>query len=214
MTASACTSAANTNGATIQNVTITGGECTVRADNVTLSNVTTDSSVKVVASASGTRILGSRLQSAYIFGGDNTTIENTVIDCNGQVKDGLIIWDEPAGDAPNGFTIRNGAFRNCKDTKPDDHSQAIYVGGYAQNGLIEGNTFTNNGSTSHIFFTWFGNQASTSGYPRNICVRGNTFGATAGAYFDVNFRAEIPSNANIRIQRDASNTDPEFYADC
>jgi hypothetical protein len=85
--------------------------------------------------------------------------------------------------------------------------------------LIEGNTFTNNGNTSHIFFSYFGTAAyegtsPSSTYPRNMCVRGNTFNETHGAYYDVNFREEIPSNANIKIQRDASSTDPEFYADC
>lgn len=218
MTASACTSAANVNGATIANVTITGGECTVRADNVTLSNVTTGGSLKLNPSAFGTKILGSRMQSLYIFGADQTTLEGSTVDCNEQVKDGVIIWDDPAGDAPNGFTFRNNTFRNCVDVNPGDHSQAIYVGGLAQNGLIQGNTFSNNGSTSHIFFTWFGNGATTSNYPRNICVKGNTFGATGGAYFDINFRSEIPTSANIKIDPSNvmphGNTDPRFNGTC
>ena len=93
------------------------------------------------------------------------------------------------------------------------HSQAIYVG-YSTNGLIEGNTFENNGTTSHIFFTWWGETANpSSSYPRNICVRNNTFrdGPDVFHYYDVNFRAEIPSSAGIVIERDATSTSPQFY---
>ena len=109
------------------------------------------------------------------------------------------------------------------DTKPDDHSQAIY-NGYSKGGLIENNTFTNNGSTSHIFFTWFGNEANpATSYPRNICVRGNRFVNPPGGefhYYDINMRAEIPTSANIKIDpdqwpnRNASTADARFTADC
>ena len=84
----------------------------------------------------------------------------------------------------------------------------MYVG-YSKDGLIQGNTFTDNGNTSHIFFTWFGSQADpATSYPRNICVKGNTFGSTHGAYFAVNFRAEIPTSSGIDIEPPPSNTSP------
>ena len=129
------------------------------------------------------------------------------------------IWDSPAGNTPDGFVIRNNTIRNffvAADSSA--HSEGIFVG-YSTNGLIDGNTFENNGNTSHIFFSWWGTagyqgQNPATIYPRNICVRGNSFGATHGAYFDVNFREEIPSNANITIQRDASSTKPQFYGTC
>ena len=90
---------------------------------------------------------------------------------------------------------------------PADHNAACF--------LIENNSFSNNGNTSHIFFTWFGNTADPStSYPRNMCVRGNTFGPTHGAYYDVNLRGEIPTSANIKVERDATLAIPSFYGDC
>ena len=141
--------------------------------------------------------------------------DGNTFDGQGQVASNQL-WDRPAGNTPDGWVIRHNVFRNFY--KDGSHSEAVFVG-YSSDGLIEGNTFTNNGNTSHIFFSYFGTAAyegtsPSSTYPRNMCVRGNTFNETHGAYYDVNFREEIPSNANIKIQRDASSTDPEFYADC
>ena len=90
--------------------------------------------------------------------------------------------------------------------------------GYATNGLIEGNRFVNNGTTSHVFFTWFGGLADpATSYPRSICVKRNRFGSTHTAFWAISFREEIPSTADIRI--DPSNgaatiTAPQFRAKC
>jgi chitodextrinase len=212
LTGSQCSSKAAVAGAVISNATVNGG-CDVTGQNVTFQNVTMDGGVVFEPSASGGKLLSSSVLNAHIFGADNVTIDGTTVDCRGLVKDGSIIWDQPAGDYPQGITIRNSTYKNCKDVKPDDHSQAIYLG-YSRNVLIENNYFTNNGSTSHIFATWFGNQANpATTYPRDVCIRGNTFGPTAGAYYDFNYRAEIPVSANIKVQRDASGGGP-FYGDC
>ena len=77
--------------------------------------------------------------------------------------------------------IRNNTFMNFYANDPATHSEAIYVG-YSTNGLIENNTFTNNGNTGHVYFTYFGTASSegapaSNTYPRNMCVRGNTFNA-------------------------------------
>ena len=134
-----------------------------------------------------------------VFGADNVTIQNSSFDgAGGQAQN--IIWDVPAGNGTTGLTIKNNTFKNYYTSNPGDHYEALYVGGYTRNGVIEGNTFTNNGNTAHIFFTWFGTAANPpASNPSNICVRGNTFGPTHGAYFSVNFRAEIPAEANISV---------------
>ena len=47
-------------------------------------------------------------------------------------------------------------------------------------------------------------------------MRNNTFrdGPDVFHYYDVNFRAEIPSSAGIVIERDATSTSPQFYGSC
>ena len=194
--------------------TITG-DLTVSRESLRITGATVSGKVDFGPSANGSSFVGGSARGFAIFGADNVLVEGSSFDGQGQVKDGAVIWDEPAGNAPSGWVVRNNTFSNFYiDNGQDVHSQAIYVG-YSSNGLVEGNTFTNNGSTSHIFFTWFGNLADpATSYPRNVCVRGNTFGPTHGAYYDVNFRAEIPTSANISIQRDATNSDPEFYGSC
>jgi Right handed beta helix region len=189
------------------------GELEITKPSVAIERVAMSSTIEFRPTASGSSLRRSSALGFFIFGADDIILEGNTFDGQGIRKD-TIIWDEPAGNTPDGWVIRNNIFRNYFTSDPEDHSQAIYVG-YSTNGLIEGNTFTKNGNTSHIFFTWFGSKADpATSYPRNICVRGNTFNETAGAYSDVNFRAEIPSNANIKIQRNASNTDPEFYRSC
>ena len=135
-----------------------------------------------------------------------------MLDGRGQ-SSGIKMWDKPAGNTPDGWVIRNNTFQNFY-MSDGSHTQALYVG-YATNGVIEGNTFTNNGNTAHIFFTWFGSTANSStSYPRNICVKGNTFGPTHTAYWDINLRDEIPLSARIPIQSDANIDREEFFASC
>jgi chitodextrinase len=202
-----------TSGATISNVVVTGS-VSIKSPNVTVQNATVQGGVTFDPGSNGGTLLNSTTEGVYVFGADNVRIEGNVFDGHGRVKDGSIFWDEPAGDPPRNWVVRNNTFQNFYIPDGTTHTQAMYVG-YSTDGLIEGNTFTMNGSTAHIFFTWFGNQADpATTYPRNICVRGNTFNRTETAYFDVNFRAEIPSSANIVIERDATNTDPEFYGAC
>jgi hypothetical protein len=164
------------------------------------------------AGASGSSLTNSHAMGFDIFGADNVTIAGNDLDGRGTVFQNHI-WDA-GGDTPDGWAVRGNSLSNYYHG--DDHSEALFIG-YSRNGVVEGNTFTNNGTTAHIFFSWWGDVADPgSSYPRNVCVRGNTFNATAGAYFDVNFREEIPTSANIKIQRDASasTVDYRFYGDC
>jgi len=131
-------------------------------------------------------------------GADNWELKNSVID--GKSLDTQnVIWDAPGGNGSRGWKIVGNTIRNFTPVNAGDHSEALYIGGLSEDGLLEMNTFTNNGNTAHIFFTWFGSGASTANYPRNICVRNNVFNATWGAYFAIQFRDEIPNNANIKI---------------
>lgn len=154
-------------------------------------------------------------------GADNWTIEGSVFD-GGRVDNQNLIWDAPGGNGSTGWKIVGSTFRNFYvASDPSVHAEAIYVGGLSADGLIEGNTFTANGNTAHIFFTWFGSSASTASYPRRICVRGNRFEQTWTAYYSIDWRTEIPVSAGIRI--DPSNVQagpqaltsrPEFNGAC
>jgi len=201
-------------------VTVTGGytvtgDVDVTRPSLRIDRATIQGVIEFGPEATGSSLTNSSAMGFNVWGADNMVFDGNTFDGQGQVASNQL-WDRPAGNTPDGWVIRNNVFRNFY--KDGSHSEAVFVG-YASDGLIEGNTFTNNGNTSHIFFSYFGTAAyegtsPSSTYPRNMCVRGNTFNETHGAYYDVNFREEIPSNANIKIQRDASSTDPEFYADC
>lgn len=85
---------------------------------------------------------------------DNWTLDGNDINGNGQV-DQNFIWDSPSGNGATGWKIVNNTIRNFyDDVNPSDHTEGIYLGGYSDNGLIAGNTFTNNGNSSQIFVTW------------------------------------------------------------
>lgn len=199
-------------GATVANVHVTGGVEITKA-NVTVRDSVLDGSIEFETGASGSKLLNSQLSGGfYMWGADNIVIEGNVFDGHGN-DSGAKMWDKPAGNTPSGWMIRNNTFQNFYKTD-GSHTQAIYVG-YSTDGLIEGNTFTNNGNTAHIFFTWFGNEANpATSYPRRICVRGNTFNETAGAFYDVNMRNEIPLSADIKIQFDADLDRDEFHGAC
>ena len=154
-----------------------------------------------------------------IFGADNVLIEDNRFDGQGRHNQN-IIWDKPAGDTPDNWVIRGNDFRNFYEG--DLHSEALFIG-YSKNGLVEGNSFTNNGNTSHIFFSYCGTQSSERDdcktypgtYPRDICVRNNVFNRTHDAFYDFNFRPEIPfAIANIVTQPGASSTEPQLSGTC
>lgn len=156
---------------------------------------------------------------------DNWTLDGNDINGNGQV-DQNFIWDSPSGNGATGWKIVNNTIRNFyDDVNPSDHTEGIYLGGYSDNGLIAGNTFTNNGNSSQIFVTWFGNCACPGAQPggsnpRNICIRDNIFNATHGAFFDINTRDEITTSTTSGLVYDTDNSytsgvdQSEFNGDC
>lgn len=213
ITGSECSTRAAVNGAVIDNVTVTGN-CSVRGDNVTISNSTIQGGVTFTASSNGSSL---RNSSAYEFdleSADNTTIEGNTLDGHNQSgREQNFIWADPAPDPVDGFVIRNNYFTNF--TSPGStHSEAMFIGGYTRNGLIEGNDFYRNGNTAHIFFSWCApNACDGTGNnpdardPKNMCVRNNTFRETWDAYYQVVVRQEtnapnghgIYTDDNIKI---------------
>lgn len=191
--------------------TVTGDVSISRA-NLRIEGASVQGKVHFEPGSDGSAFVNGSASGFDIFGADSVLVQGNAFDGGGSVPNNQI-WDEPAGDVPSDWKIVGNSFRNFY-RDDGSHSEALYVG-YSSGGLIDGNTFTNNGNTGHVFFTWFGSTANpSSSYPRNICLRGNTFNNTHGAYFDVNFREEIPVSANIKIQRDASSTNTAFYGSC
>lgn len=196
-----------------QTATVTGGFNMPRPS-VTVTNVTFTDGVTFGPGDNSCQLLNSKAKALYIFGADDVTIRGNYFDGMGQVTQNLI-WDEPAGSIPERFVIENNTFTRYYGSSTD-HSEALYIG-YSADGTVRGNVFQDNGSTAHVFFTWWGNTASPStSYPRRICVRDNTWGPTHTAYFDINFREEIPTSSGISIDpaQNASTTNAGFTRTC
>jgi chitodextrinase len=199
------------------------GDVTLNRPDVTITGARLNGILEFDPGASGSKLVNSNVAGGFnVWGADNIVIEGNTLDGQGQVSSNQL-WDAPAGNGASGFTIRNNSFSNYRGGDCSVHGEGVFIGGYSANGLVEGNTFSNNGCTSHIFFSYFGT-AGMSGYnsaqlPRNICVRGNTFGDRfLNTYYDVNFRQEIaaagPAATGITVQPDAASTNPEFDGTC
>ena len=199
------------------------GDVTLNRPDVTITGARLNGILEFDPGASGSKLVNSNVAGGFnVWGADNIVIEGNTLDGQGQVSSNQL-WDAPAGNGASGFTIRNNSFSNYRGGDCSVHGEGVFIGGYSANGLVEGNTFSNNGCTSHIFFSYFGT-AGMSGYnsaqlPRNICVRGNTFGDRfLNTYYDVNFRQEIaaagPAATGIKVQPDAASTNPEFDGTC
>ncbi len=199
--------------------TITGNISINRA-NVTIDKANIPNGIDFNPGANGSSLTNSSAYFFNIFGADDVTLKGNTFD--GQCKvNNNIIYDRP-GQVPDRFRIQNNTIRNyCNAADSSAHTEGIYLG-YSTNGLIEGNTFTHNGSTSHIFFTWWGEIADPAiSYPRSICVRNNTFGNTHTAYYAFNFREEIPLSSNIAHENNNTvsggpsfTTHPAFTRSC
>jgi hypothetical protein len=187
------------------------GSVDVDRPSLRIDGATINGTVTFRSSATGSSLVNSSATGFSIEGADGVVIDGSVFDGGGQVSQNFV-WAVPAPDPVNGFTIRNSTFRNYTSENTTLHSEALFIGGYSRNGLIEGNTFTNNGNTAHIFFSWCapndcdgggGRYAGDPRDPSNICVKGNTFNQTWEAYYDVMVRQEngggISTDDNIRI---------------
>ncbi len=218
--------ACNVAGAVIDSVTVSGSSgVSCGAQNVSLRNSKLSGFVlDIDPGASGFRLDNTDITNGgfNIWGADNVTIVDGAFDGGGRVSSNQM-WDNPARNGVNGFLIARNSFSNYRGGDCGVHGEALFIGGYSANGVIENNTFSNNGCTSHVFFSYFGSEGVT-GYnsaqvPRNVCVRGNTFGSRfLNTYYDVNFRQEVaavgPVTSQIKIQPNAVTTNPEFNAAC
>ncbi len=187
-------------GAYISDVKVTGS-ISWNVPNVTLRNVQFDT-VELTPGADGAKLLGVKGRAFYIWGVSHWEIgEASVFDGGGVTSDSKL-WDR-GGTVGTDWVIRDSTFRNFYSSDPADHNQAIFVGS-STNGLIENNDFENNGNTGHIFVSSFGTNAITAGATAvtpSVCIRGNTFGPTHGAFFSVNVHPnEIPDFAQISIE--------------
>jgi hypothetical protein len=197
------------------------GDLTIARTGLTLRGAQIRGIIDFEPGSDGSSLVDGSASGFGIFGADDITLEGNVFDGHGRIKDNQI-WDQPAGQTPDRFRIVGNTFMNYYDDRTEDvHSQALYIG-YATDGLVEGNSFTNNGSTAHIFLSYFGELADPArSIPRNICIRRNRFGPTHGGYDAVNLRREIPPTSGVDVAR--SNvvsgdvtliSDPRFLRDC
>jgi hypothetical protein len=194
--------------------TVTGSFSPQRAG-VVLSGLTFTDDVTFGPGDDGGQLLNSRARQFNIFGADDVTVAGNQFDGLGRTPNNQI-WDQPAGAVPERFVIRGNTFTRFYGPTSDTHSEALYVG-HAADGLIEGNTFVDNGTTGHVFFTWWGTTANpATSYPRRVCVRGNSFGARHGAYYDVDLRSEIPLSSGVAVDpgQGAFVARPEFVRPC
>jgi hypothetical protein len=176
--------------------TVTGDVELDRAS-VSIRRATFTDSITFTRTSTGSSLHDSKLVAAHILGADDITWQSNTFDSQCLVAQNFIM-DEPAGVVPERFRILDNSFRNyhyCADESV--HSEALYIG-YSDGGLIEGNVFEDNGTTAHVFFTWWGATADPGvSWARNICVRGNTFRRAINPYFSIQIRSEIAATSNI-----------------
>ncbi len=180
------------------------GDLTMKREDVTIDGAHVEGGIDFEPGSDGSAFVDGASAGFGIFGADDIVLRGNLFDGQGIRKDNPI-WDRPAGSAPDRFKIIGNTFENFYDDRSEDvHSQAIFVG-YSTNGLIDGNTFVNNGSTAHIFISYWGelaegeNASAAQSMPRNICIRRNTFGPVHGAWYAVNFREEITPTSGIKV---------------
>jgi len=129
---------------------------------------------------------------------NHTTYERIVFDgCNNTANNWVANWQD--------WKIVGGTIKNYYVANdPASHSEGLYVGGCSSDGLVDGVTFDHNGTTAHIFFTWFGGNCGggaydTNNYPRNICVKNSHYANGLNPYFAIQYRDEIPADSTIYV---------------
>lgn len=154
--------------------------------------------IRMRAAGAGLTVEDSRLREFDVDGGNNWTLSRDVLDGECEVAQNFMYRS-------SGWRILNSTIRNyhvCGNEST--HSEAFFIGADATDGLIQGNHFQDNGTTGHLFFTWFDQTGDGPRDPRNICVTGNTFAGSLNGYFSVQLRPEMPDSLNIRV--DPNNT--------
>lgn len=139
---------------------------------------------------------GSTLTAQGWFGSKNG------LTCENVIFDGLLSNAETAYTDRLSFGFYLCEFKNyfVGAGVNDQHSQGIAIWGGCDGGLIQECYFHDNGTTSHIWLSYFGSNAGagwydTNNYPKNICVKGCSFGRTYGAYFAMHYATPLPGPA-------------------
>jgi hypothetical protein len=183
------------------------GDVSIDRPNVRIEGATVDGTIDFRSGSAGSSFVNGQATAFNIRGADDITLQGSTFDGKCRVAQNWI-EDDPAGVVPERFKILNNTFRNyhiCSNESA--HSEALFVG-YSNGGLIDGNTFVDNGTTGHIFFSWYGGIADPNvSWPRNICVENNTFIRSLNGYYHIQVRSEIPDSSNIDI--DPSNVKGE-----
>lgn len=183
------------------------GDVSIDRPNVRLDGATVDGTIDFRSGSAGSSFVNGQATAFNIRGADDITLQGNTFDGKCRVAQNWI-EDDPPGVVPERFKILNNTFRNyhiCSNESA--HSEALFVG-YSNGGLIDGNTFVDNGTTGHIFFSWYGGIADPNvSWPRNICVENNTFIRSLNGYYHIQVRTEIPDSSNIDI--DPSNVKGE-----
>jgi len=181
---------------------------------VTVQNVDFDGGLTIQPSADDLHVYGGSAQSFYLWGAKRAVIDGTVFDGKG-VTDDAKLWGS-GGKLPS-LTLRNCVMRNFShDSDPSSHNQALYIGS-SESVVVENCRFDDNGNTAHLFVSSFGVNSAVPGY---VCIRGNTFGNTHGAYYSVNVNpSEIPTSAHVYVEPGQSSvkplvTNPAFARPC
>lgn len=147
------------------------------------------------------------LRDSYFSGGAGTALKDG---CKGN-----IYHQNTLSNAEN-WVVENNTFENYTNREgfcADDHSEALYLGESTKNWMIRGNRFNNNGSTGHIFFTWWycGGSYKPSCDHVNICLKDNQFTNVVNIYgTSIQYRAEFPNSMSIYIDPGQSNLGGAF----
>jgi hypothetical protein len=174
-------------------------DATISRANVTVQKGTFGG-LRIDPSADNVTVEDGKMRELYVADGGvaNFTLQRNVLDGECRVAQNWIY-------GATNFRFLGNTFRNyhvCSDESI--HSEALFIAAHNDGGLIEGNTFIDNGTTGHIFFSWWGGTAGVD-HPRNVCVRGNTFIRSHG-YYHIQYREEIPTSSGIRVEPPPSNS--------
>ena len=187
------------------------GDLTLAGENVTIRHsVLRD--VVVGASGSGFVIEDSQVHAFNIDGANNWVIRRDIVDFKGisynGYNGGSIMYNAKS------WKILDSTFRGAYViANPSQHSEAWFIGAGNDDGLIQGNTFDDNGTTGHLFFTWWGSEPGVND-PRNICVTGNTFTRSHNRFLSIDMRPELNwKTDNIDIDAHTNTYDrPDSYS--
>jgi hypothetical protein len=176
---------------------------------ISVSNVEIDGAeIEFETTADHARLVDSRAYEWITRGTDHVTLARNVFDGRYEAANNEVMQSESdETDGTADLTITGNTFKRYDPRVSGNHSEAIFIGGWTNGVLIQGNTFTDNGTTGHLFFTWWGgDQNDPASYPRNICVRGNHFDLSHNGYYDIQYREEFTGGENIDVEPPPSNT--------